>query len=267
MYNSPIYWTIRSIVWICFIIRTGFEHLSARTWISSFINLWNGDKIVSTGNKAYQAYKKYYIDRDYEQVDLFRLLKNEYDISSAVYPGSYIHISPSFIYPIVVYIDSDKNAIKFFKSESLEDIVKDRKEYPEDPEIVFHGIDYRELVKEYRSEFDLLISQYAGFISGVCKPYLKNDGYLLVNNSHGDAGMASIDDDYRLIAAIHRRAGKYRLSVTSLENYFMPKKDIKVTRELLLERQKGIGYTKTAPLYLFQKVRWFTISHMKSGKA
>jgi hypothetical protein len=83
---------------------------------------------------------------------------------------------------------------------------------------------------------------------------LKPGGYLLANNSHGDAGMASLDDDYRLIATLHRRGGKYRLSGASLAEYFIPKKDIQVTREVLLERGKGIGYTKTAALYLFQKV-------------
>lgn len=205
-------------------------------------------------NQAFQAYKKYYIDRNYEQVDLFRRLKNEYGIANAIYPGSYIQVSPSFIYPTVVYIDSDKHAIRFFQSDLLEEIVEERKEYPEDPEIFFHGIDYTNLIDAYRSRFDLLISQYAGFISGVCKPYLRRGGYLLVNNSHGDAGMASIDRDYQLIAAVHRRKGKYRQSTSSLADYFIPKKDIKVTRELLLERKKGIGYTKTATLYLFQKV-------------
>jgi hypothetical protein len=211
--------------------------------------------LANPNDQAFQAYKKYYIDRDYEQVDLFRLLKNQYDISKVVYPGSYIHISPSFIFPYVVYIDSDKNAKRFFKSDSLNEIVKDRKEYPGESTIVFHGKDYREIVEEYQLKFDLLISQYAGLISDACKPYLKPGGYLLVNNSHGDAGMASIDPDYQLIATIHRRKGKYRLSTTSLENYFIPKKDITVTRELLRERGKGIGYTRSATLYLFQKLR------------
>jgi len=119
---------------------------------------------------------------------------------------------------------------------------------------MFHGMDYRKPVEAYLSKFDLLISQYAGFISEPCKPYLRTGGYLLVNNSHADAGMAALDADYRLIAALHRLSGKYRLSTSSLDKYFIPKKAIAVTRELLLERQKGIGYTKTAPLYLFQKV-------------
>lgn len=210
--------------------------------------------MTNPNNKAFQAYKKYYIDRDYEQVDLFRLLKTEYGISNAIYPGSFIQISPSFIFPWVVYIDSDKKAIKYFQSESLTEIVKKHKEYPEDPGIMFHGIDYKVLIDAYQSRFDLLISQYAGFISEVCKPYLKHGGYLLVNNSHGDAGMASIDHDYKLIAAVHRRGRKYKMSTIHLEDYFIPKKDIKVTRELLLERKKGMGYTRTATLYLFQKV-------------
>ncbi len=209
----------------------------------------------TTDPKAFAAYKKYYIDRDYEQVDLFRTLKNELGISNAIYPGSYIQISPSFIFPCVVYLDSDRNAVKFFQSKAPHEIVRNRKIYPEEPRIIFHGRDYTELIKEYRSTFDLLISQYAGFISGVCKPYLRRGGCLLVNNSHGDAGMASLDGEYQLIAAVHRSRGKYRLSTTALEDYFIPKKDIRVTRAMLLERKKGVGYSRTAPLYLFQKVR------------
>ena len=210
--------------------------------------------MTTSKNDAKETYQKYYLDRDYEQVDLWRLLRDKFGISKVIYPGSYIQISPSFIFPNVVYIDSDKHAIKYFNSNSLIALVKKRKEYSEEPKVTFHGMDYRNLIDGYRSKFDLLISQYAGFISDVCKPYLRMGGYLLVNNSHGDAGLASLDGDYQFIASIHRSKGKYRLSTTSLEEYFITKKDIKVTRELLLERGKGVGYTKTAPLYLFQKV-------------
>jgi pyoverdine/dityrosine biosynthesis protein Dit1 len=76
---------------------------------------------------AIQAYKHYYIDRDHEQVDLFRLLKNEYGIEKIIYPGSYIHISPSFIFSDVVYIDSDKNAKMYFQSNDLIHLVNTKK--------------------------------------------------------------------------------------------------------------------------------------------
>ncbi len=103
-------------------------------------------------------------------------------------------------------------------------------------------------------DFDLLISQYAGFISDSCKVYLKIGGILLVNNSHGDAGLASIDKDYQLIASIHKSKGKYRISYSSLEQYFIPKRKLNITIDYLHELGKGIGYTKTAPLYLFQRI-------------
>ena len=200
-----------------------------------------------------QIYKKYYKDRDYEQIDLFRLLKNEFKIKNAIYPGSYVHISPSFIFPDVVYIDSDINAIRFFKSDKLIELVCVRKEYNENPKISFHGIDYKSPIDKYHSQFDLLISQYAGFISDTCKEYLKIGGLLLVNNSHGDAGLASIDEDYKLISTVHKAKEKYRLSNTSLEKCFIPKSKIIVTKELLYKTGKGVGYTKTAPLYVFQR--------------
>ena len=204
--------------------------------------------------EVFKAYKKYYIDRDYEQVDLFRLLKNTYEIKRVIYPGSYIHISPSFIFQDVVYIDSDKDAIKFFQSNKLIELVYERKEYNKDPKISFYGVDYRERKEELYFHFDLLISQYAGFISNTCKDYLRIGGYLLVNNSHGDAGLASIDEDYILISTVHKSRGKYRVSHTSLEKYFIPKRNIKVTKKLLFKTGKGVGYTKTAPLYIFQRI-------------
>jgi len=203
---------------------------------------------------AIQAYIHYYIDRDYEQVDLFRLLKKTYGRMKVIYPGSYIHISPSFIFSEVAYIDSDKNAKKFFGSNELIPLVHERKEYSEDPKITFLGVSYENHIEEFHSQFDLLISHYAGFISYACKDYLRIGGYLLVNNSHGDAGLASIDEDYKLISTVHKGRGKYRLSHTSLDKYFTPKKDVMVTKELLFKTRKGVGYTKTAPLYVFQRV-------------
>ena len=203
---------------------------------------------------AIQAYKHYYIDRDYEQVDLFRLIKNKYDIKKVIYPGSFIHVSPSFIFSEVTYIDSDKNAKKYFQSNDLNQLVQTKKEYHEDPKITFFGLSYENQIAELQNKFDLLISQYAGFISYACKDYLKIGGYLLLNNSHGDASLASIDENYQLVSTVHIAKGKYRLSQSSLEKYFIPKKDGLVTKELLFKTRKGIGYIHSAPLYIFQRV-------------
>ena len=54
-------------------------------------------------NAAYQAYKKFYTDRDYEQLDLFRLLRDEFEVSSAIYPGCYIQSHPPSFPPRGLY--------------------------------------------------------------------------------------------------------------------------------------------------------------------
>ena len=201
-----------------------------------------------------KIYEKYYIDRDYEQVDLFRLLKETFGIDRAIYPGSYVQISPSFVYSTVVFIDSDKKAKAFFSNDSVTEYICERKEYSERPNISFYACDYRDPIDDLKGKFDLLLSQYAGFISDCCKEYLRVGGYLLVNNSHGDAGLASIDNDYTLVAAVIKSNGKYRISSSNLDKYFIPKKHIDVTREYLYKTGKGVGYRRTAPLYIFQRI-------------
>ena len=199
-------------------------------------------------------YKKYFIDRDHERLDLFQLLTEQYGIESSLYPGSFVHITPAFVYPTSTYVDNDKQAIKFFAQPEVMSYVEQRKSYPQPPTITFYPQDYRIPLPEPDQQYDLLISQYAGFISQHCKRYLRINGRLLTNNSHGDASMAFLDPDYSLTAVIHRRNGRYTLSTQNLESYFIPKKPEQHTIAHLEKTQKGIGYTKTATSYLFQRL-------------
>jgi hypothetical protein len=199
-------------------------------------------------------YKQNYVDKDFERLDLFVLLKERYSIRSALYPGSYIHLTPSFVFPVTVYADTDKRARRFFADPWTRQVVEERKLYAETPTIRFHPRDFTDDLPEESGSFDLLISQWAGFVSTHCKAYLKPGGLLLANDSHGDASMASIDDDYRFIAAVALRSGKYRLIEKDLARYFVPKSDIEITPEYLSKTRRGVGYRKTAWAYLFREV-------------
>jgi hypothetical protein len=206
-------------------------------------------------NNTLSLYNKYFIDRDHERLDLFQRLYQQYHIQSALYPGSFVHITPAFVFPTTAYVDNDKQAIKFFAQSDLMPYIQSRKSYPQPPTVTFYPQDYRTPLPEPDQQYDLLISQYAGFISQHGKRYLKLNGRLLANNSHGDASMAFLDPDYTLTAVIHRRNGRYSLSTNNLDSYFIPKKPIEITKAYLEERQKGIAYAKTAASYLFQRTR------------
>lgn len=202
-----------------------------------------------------ELYQKHFVDKQFERLDLFQMLNEKYDIGRILYPGSFVHVTPSFVFADVVYVDSDRRAKTFFEAMEVQDFVAGRKQYPQEARMTFYAADYQESLPEADQSFDLLISQYAGFVGQDCKAYLKSGGYLLANNSHGDAGVAAIDEAYVLRAAVFLRQGRHQLSETNLEAYFVPKSSkIKVTREYLIERQRGIGYQKSANAYLFQKV-------------
>ena len=187
---------------------------------------------------------------------LFKALSDNYEIKRALYPGSYIHISPSFYFPEVAYVDTDKKAKKFFLDPSYKHVIGQKKEYSVEPIVRFHGMNFDHDLPEKDRLFDLLISQYAGFVSQACKRYLNINGILIANNSHGDAGMANIDEDYRLIAVINARNKKFYYSDSNLNLYFLPKKkDLKITKEYLYSLKKGISYSKTASHYVFRRIK------------
>ena len=202
-----------------------------------------------------KMYEKYYAGAKARR-SFFDALAHWRQPERVLYPGSFIHVTASLVFPSVVYVDNDRNAKRFFSNmDHVVSFVTQRNVYPEAPEMVFHGSSYEADIPEQDGSFDLLISLFAGFISKPCKRYLKLGGVLAANNSHGDAGLASIDPDYELIGVLQGRWDRLRVVEEDLDAYFKPKKETKVTEELLRELNRGIGYTKSAPAYLFMRVR------------
>jgi len=59
-------------------------------------------------------YRRHYLDKGDDRTDLFRKLAARYDIHSALYPGSFVDISPSLAIEHVVYVDNYRKAKPFF---------------------------------------------------------------------------------------------------------------------------------------------------------
>lgn len=185
---------------------------------------------------------------------LFDIVAEATGAASALYPGSYVDIAPSFSIPDVTYVDVDRRAKRFFGDRSgVEDIVQ-AEVGTEARSIAFVHADYTDALPLADEAFDLLISLYAGFISEHCTRHLRIGGTLLVNASHGDAAMASIDDRYELAGVVTSRDGVYRVSDDDLDRYLVPKRPAPITRDLLHELGRGIAYTTSPFAYLFRRV-------------
>jgi len=147
-----------------------------------------------------ELYKKYFIDIGIERLEIFKLIKEKFNINRVLYPGSFVHISPSFFFPEVIYLDLDKRCKKFFSQKETIAYIESKKEYNQEPILKYYEMSFEEENEEEPCSFDLLVSQFAGFISIHCTKYLKKNGILLVNDSHGDATMAYCSGEYDLIA-------------------------------------------------------------------
>lgn len=186
---------------------------------------------------------------------LFSVIAEAIDAATVLYPGSYVDVAPSFVFPAVTYVDVDDRADRFFADvDGVAEIIASTIGSSADRDVRFLHRDYRDELALAEGTFDLLISLYAGFVSEHCTRYLKVGGMLLVNPSHGDAAMASIDGRYQLWAAVTSAAGRYRIDRSRLDQYLIPKRDTDVTAELLHERGRGIDYTKPAFAYLFERI-------------
>lgn len=185
---------------------------------------------------------------------LFSAVVDAIDASTVLYPGCYVDVAPSFVFKSVIYLDVDNRAPKFFADmDGVLEIIADH-DGPSEPQIRFIHADYTSRLDLPDEHVDLLVSLYAGFISEHCTRYLKIGGTLLVNPSHGDAAMASLDPRYELTGVVISRSGDYRVSTTNLDAYLVPKKPQEITTETLHASGRGVGYTRSPFAYLFTRI-------------
>ena len=188
-----------------------------------------------------------------DRLRLFTAVDQAIEAERVLYPGAFVDIAPSFVWPDVTYNDMDERAPRFFADEGgIAEILEANGVDPAERTIRFLPGDYRELDVPSES-VDLLISLYAGFISEACGHTVREGGWLLVNPSHGDAAMASIDDRFELVAVVESRAGEYRVRTAGLDGYLVAKKRVELTPEYLHELGRGIAYTRAPFAYLFQR--------------
>lgn len=188
---------------------------------------------------------------------LFSAVSARWSIQQALYPGSYLDLSPSTAIAAVTYLDTDRRAAKFFADPDL--IRSELTARTTSPaadatinEVSFLPNDYTHDLPLETGTFDLLISLYAGPIWDHCRQYLRPGGLLLANSSHGDASIAALDPALTLIAAVHHRDNKYRIDEQHLDQYLIPKNPAAADADKIRTNGRGIAYTRDAFAYIFQ---------------
>ncbi|MCZ4077768.1 hypothetical protein O1W68_07435 [Rhodococcus sp. H36-A4] len=188
-----------------------------------------------------------------DRSDLFSTIRERWPIERALYPGSYLDLSPSTAISSVTYLDTDRRAAKFFAEPDLIRRDLNNKTTPAGiNEVAFLSADYTSALPLEDDSFDLLISLYAGPVWDHCRKYLRPGGLLLANSSHGDASIAALDPDLTPIAAVHHRDSEYRIDEQDISEYLIPKSPAAADAQKIRDNGRGIVYTRTAFAYIFQ---------------
>ena len=199
-------------------------------------------------------YEDHFVSKQFERLNLFEALVQRYPIRRVLYPGCFVHVTPSFVIPHVTYVDTDRRCPRFFRDQAMRDYVAPRRQYAQEPEIQFLAADFTKPLDLPEQSFDLLLSQWTTPTCHHCKRYLRVGGILVANNSHGDASLASLDPDYELIGVVTLRSGVHKIRDDRLDQYFVPKSGREVLREDIERSGRGAAYTKSPTMYIFRRV-------------
>jgi len=200
------------------------------------------------------AYEKYYVDMHLERAGLFQAVQQKYGGATVLYPGCFVHITPSFFFPHVVYVDRMAEAETFFAAEpELVEFIRQNKRYKRPAYTRFIRQDFLQPLPVPDDSYDLLIALYAGGITQACKRYVRPGGLILTNNHHDDAGQAAADSELTLVAAIICNGETYTVEENGLEDYFVPRDLPGRAKRYLQPSGSRVEYTRTAEAYIFKK--------------
>jgi predicted transcriptional regulator len=200
------------------------------------------------------SYNRFYSALNFDRAGLFELIKDEYGCGTVLYPGCSIHITPSFYFQHVVYVDISETAKEFFQdNQNILSIINSNKKYKQSAYIQFIHSDYTKELPVRENNYDLLLAIYAGGITKCCKKYIKPGGIIISNNHHNDAQEALRDSSVRLEALIRRKGKKYQIEngtgekmLKTLQEHSMPLKNMK-------NSSSGMEYVDNEYYFVFKK--------------
>ena len=199
-------------------------------------------------------YRKHYTELQFERAGLFGLMQKVYGGSQALYPGCFVHLTPSFYFPHVVYVDQHPEALAFFVDlEAVSQLIERNKHYGRSTYIRFIAQDFTCPLPLPLASFDLLISLFAGGIARTCKRYLRPGGILISNNHHKDAQEAAVDVEFTFLSVICFKGGKYQVISDNPAGLSNSSKVANRSLRHLRQGNRGLEYVEKEYYFAFQK--------------
>jgi hypothetical protein len=204
-------------------------------------------------NSRIAIYSKHYSELQFERSKLFEAIVKNYNCTDVLYPGSFVHITPSYCFPHVVYVDQSPIAKDSFDATgTVLAHVNRNKQYKRSAYLQFLHQDFLRELPLAEGGFDLLLSLFTGGVAAACKKYLKIGGILVTNNFHNDAGAAAEDPEFELTSALRYRNKQYA-PVERPYQVLMKKKLNAQSRKYIKQSATGIEYIEEETYFIFKR--------------
>ena len=199
-------------------------------------------------------YNNQYTDIGFDRTSLFEFVKEVFHSEKVLYPGSSIHISPSFVFKQVIYVDKSKDAVDFFAdNQEVRKIIENNRRGTGSRYYEFLSHDYMNEclpLKDY--SFDLLISLYADNIIDYCISFVRDKGIIISNNFHDEAVKAVKYNELTLIGYIKKTKNSYAFYNDEPTRELKHRDEGKIQKLWMKNKNGSIWYEDNETYYVFQ---------------
>lgn len=197
-------------------------------------------------NLVEEKYNQFYKSIEFERKGLFELIKKEFNPKTVLYPGCSIHVTPSFYFNNVIYIDKSDLSKEFFNNETqVSQLINGTKNYKEISFWKYKDNDFQLDLEFNENYFDLLISIFSGKMISYCEKYIKPGGIILTTSLFSDNESISNNDNFELTGMIWCSNGKYKI------DYDL--KTRKRNKSRLRRKNNGFEYVDNEDYYIYKK--------------
>lgn len=194
-----------------------------------------------------KQYNKYYRNINFERKQVFSYVNNKYRCKSVIYPGCSIHITPSFYFSHVIYIDKSSLSKQFFSEiEDVYNLIYRYKKNGQKSYIKYINIDFTKKLPLLENNYDCLISIFSGKQIEYCEKYLQSNGIVITTSLFSD-------DKYLFQSSKYRFEEAFQVKKDKIKNI---DDNIKVKTKVskLKKQSDGFIYEDNETYYIYRKL-------------
>lgn len=198
-------------------------------------------------------YIKTYRNMNFERKGLFELLRSRFPIAKVIYPGCSSHITPSFYFQHVAYIDRSEEAKSFFEDEAgVRRLIADNKVYKQSSYFTFSSEDFLDDKETIEYQYDILISLYADDVIVNCLKFVKHGGIVISNNFHDEVIHVLKKKSLELIGTVICKGNRYIYSevINTKVNH---RNEEKIQKSCMKNTADGVRYFDHEKYYVLRK--------------